>query len=323
VAEVLTGLGSDERARVAALRVQGGFFWLDVSLTETSRDQVAQALTLPHGALRALASSGDTDPARRFVVADEDSVAFPLRCYVEAQAEEEAVYRERPLEVHVVVTSDYVLTVHTEPLSLPALLEPGVLKERSRRYVVYSVLDAMLESTFGALAEVDGRLEALAATWAAGGGGVPRTTLKATGARLANMRRWVTAEQAIVERAAVEIGGLEGFDAGDESYFDRLDAKVDRLATSIDAAADAMGMLLDLQLNERAYLVSVVATIFVPLTLVTGFFGMNFGWMVDHVDGPLAFWLLGMVIPIAAAALSWHFLVRRFLVGDDTSAERR
>ena len=49
-----------------------------------------------------------------------------------------------------------------------------------------------------------------------------------------------------------------------------------------------MGMLLDLQLNQRAYLVSVVATIFVPLTFITGFFAMNFGWMVDRVDGPAA-----------------------------------
>ena len=147
--------------------------------------------------------------------------------------------------------------------------------------------------------------------------------LKTTGARLANMRRWVTAEQAIVQRAAVEIGGLDGFDAEDTPYFDRLDAKVDRLAASIDAAADAMGMLLDLQLNERAYQVSVVATIFVPLTFVTGFFGMNFGWMVHHIDSPLAFWLLGLVIPTATAALLWRLLVRRFLIGEDPSAGRR
>ena len=58
--------------------------------------------------------------------------------------------------------------------------------------------------------------------------------------------------------------------------------------------ATRMGMLLDLQLNERAYVVSVVATIFVPLTFVTGFFGMNFGWMIDHIDSPLAFWVLGI-----------------------------
>jgi len=54
------------------------------------------------------------------------------------------------------------------------------------------------------------------------------------------------------------------------------------LLSSIDAAANAMGVLLDLPLNERAYVVSLVATIFVPLTFITGFFGMNFGSMVDQ-----------------------------------------
>ena len=129
----------------------------------------------------------------------------------------------------------------------------------------------MLESTFDALEEVELRLEGLAATWAQGGGGrVREAALRAAGARLATMRRWVTAQQAVFERLGVEIGALRGFETDDEPYFDRLDEQVDRLPASIDAAADAMGMLLDLQLNERAYLVSVVATIFVPLTFVTG-----------------------------------------------------
>ena len=313
VTEVLTGLGSAERARIAALRAQRSFFWLDVSLTDTSREDLLEALALPPGVLRSLPGSGD-ETGSRTVHAEGGSVAFTLRCYVDVEA---------PIEVRVVVTGDYLLTLHAEQLSLPALLEPDVLEERSPRYVVYSVLDAMLESTFSALDHVELTLEGLAATWAAGGGGVPRTTLKTTGARLANMRRWVTAEQAILERAAVEISALDGYETEDEPYFDRLDAKVDRLATSIDAAADAMGMLLDLQLNERAYQVSLVATIFVPLTFVTGFFGMNFGWMVDHIDSPLAFWLLGVVIPFATAALAWRFVARRFLVGEDRSAGRR
>ena len=314
VTEVLTGLGSGERARIAALRAQRSFFWLDVSLVQVSDDDLSRALALPPGALRALPGSGGDTAGSRTVHAEGGCVAFTLRCYVDVKA---------PIEVRVVVTGHYLLTVHAEQLALPGLLELDVSAERSRRYVVYSVLDAILESTFGALDEVELRLEGLAATWAAGGGGVPREMLKTTGARLANMRRWVTAEQAIVQRAAVEIGGLDGFDAEDTPYFDRLDAKVDRLAASIDAAADAMGMLLDLQLNERAYQVSVVATIFVPLTFVTGFFGMNFGWMVQHIDSPLAFWLVGIAIPIATAALAWRFVVRRFLVGENRSTGRR
>jgi CorA-like Mg2+ transporter protein len=40
---------------------------------------------------------------------------------------------------------------------------------------------------------------------------------------------------------------------------------------------------------------SFVATIFVPLTFVTGFFGMSFCWLTDQTDSPIAFWLLGFV----------------------------
>ncbi len=70
-----------------------------------------------------------------------------------------------------------------------------------------------------------------------------------------------------------------------------------------------MGTLLDLQLNERAYVVSVLAAIFVPLTFITGFFGMNFGWMVDQIDSPIAFWLLAFVMPIATGVLAWRLVV--------------
>ena len=136
------------------------------------------------------------------------------------------------------------------------------------------------------------------------------------------MRRWVSGQQTVFERVGVEIGALRGFDTDREPYFDRLDAQLDRLLASIDAAANAMGMLLDLQLNERAYVVSAIATIFVPLTFVTGFFGMNFpgGWSMRSVR-LVAFWLLGFLVPLATGLLAWRLLVRRFLIGDRSTQE--
>ena len=65
-------------------------------------------------------------------------------------------------------------------------------------------------------------------------------------------------------------------------------------------------MLLDLHLNQRSYLVSVLATIFLPLTFITGFFGMNFGWMTGHIDTQIAFWLLGFISPLVIAVLCWR-----------------
>jgi Mg2+ and Co2+ transporter CorA len=170
-------------------------------------------------------------------------------------------YRLRPLEVSVVITSDYLLTAHQEAVSLPAALAPDLPAERTKGYIVYSVLDAMVASTFDAVEEVELTLDAFARS-ASGGRPGTRAMLADSAARLAAMRRSVTAEHAVFERIAVEIGALHGFEASDEPYFDRLDEELEVLLASIDAAANAMGMLIDLQLNERAYVLSVVATIF-------------------------------------------------------------
>jgi CorA-like Mg2+ transporter protein len=80
------------------------------------------------------------------------------------------------------------------------------------------------------------------------------------------------------------VGALLGFDTRGEPHFELLDEQVNRLVASVDAAAKGAAMLLGLYLNERAYLISLLATIFAPLTFLTGFFGMNFGWMTDQID---------------------------------------
>jgi magnesium transporter len=316
VSDVLYGFDAEQRERVAALRAAGRFFWLDVSLSEISLDALVDALAIPDGALRVLPDSADAAVSRRFH-ADGEDVAFTVRCYVESEPPaDETAYRWRPIDVAVVITGEYLLTLHQERVSLPAALDPDLPGERSQGYVVYSVLDAMVASTFDALEEVERGLDALARS-SSTGWRTTKAVLAESAARLAAMRRWATAEHAVCERIAVEIGALRGFERPDEPYFDRLDQELDVLLASIDAAANAMGTLIDLQLNERAYVVSVVATIFVPLTFITGFFGMNFGWMVDHIDSPIAFWLLAFLLPLATAIAFWRLGVRRFLVGDD------
>jgi magnesium transporter len=317
--EVLHGADAAAGEQAAAARAQGRFFWLDVSLGETRLDDLAEALPIPQAAVRALRASGGGRSARTFH-ADAESVVFGLRCYVEASGPAgETDLPLRPVAVQVVVTADYLLTLHEERLSLPAALDADIPDGRSNRYVVYSVLEAMIATSFDALEEVELRLDAMAVTSTGETGErLSRATLREVAGRLGPMRRWGTAEQTIFERLDVEVGALRGFDAAGEPSFDRLDRQVDRLLASIDAAANGLGMLLDLQLNERAYVVSVVATIFVPLTFITGFFGMNFGWMVDAIDSPVAFWVLGFLVPVATAALAWRFLLRRFLIDDDS-----
>jgi Mg2+ and Co2+ transporter CorA len=204
VTEVLHGFEAADRDRVAALRAQGRFFWLDVSLSETSRDDLVEGMGIPERALPALPGSADALASRRSY-ADRDAVDFTVHCYIGSETQAgEAAYRFRPIEVRVLVTGDYLLTVHEERVSLPEEIAPDLPEEWSERYVVYSVLDGMVATTFDALEEVELRLEALAdAMTEDGNGHLSRSTLRSTGARLARMRRWVRAEQAVLERIGV------------------------------------------------------------------------------------------------------------------------
>ena len=192
---------------------------------------------------------------------------------------------------------------------------------RSERYVVYAILDAMLASAFDALNEVELKLEDLAVmSTDLRAGRVRIATLRAISSRLSTMRRRVGPQRGLFERIGVELRRLEGLDADDERYFDRLGGQVTRLVDGIDAVGNALATLIDLRLNETSYWLTVVATIFLPLTFITGFFGMNFDWMVDQIDTQLAFWLLGIGTPVVGVALIWRLVARASPVEPDGEA---
>jgi magnesium transporter len=135
-------------------------------------------------------------------------------------------------------------------------------------------------------------------------------TLSSISSQLARMRRRVGPQRGLFERLGVELDRLPGLEADEEHYFDRIGQQVNRLVDAIDAAANAMATLIDLRLNETSYWLTVVATIFLPLTFITGFFGMNFEWMVGQIDTEFAFWLLGLGTPVVGVALIWALVVR-------------
>jgi magnesium transporter len=57
-----------------------------------------------------------------------------------------------------------------------------------------------------------------------------------------------------------------------------------------------------------------VATIFLPLTVITGFFGMNFNWLIDHIGAPWAFFGLGLGGLVVSALLIVAWLLRSGLL---------
>ncbi|HEX6460374.1 MAG TPA: CorA family divalent cation transporter [Thermoleophilaceae bacterium] len=280
--EILRGLN---RERAAALRAEGRFFWADLVADERTRGELRDVLGLPDHALQPLL---EFDPqvhrSRKFHV-DGDHVVFLFSCFVE----------DEPVEVHVLVSGDYVLTAHSAPVSLPDVLEIESPQGRSEQYLIYAVLEAMLITHFDKLTEVDDKVEELLGrTVDLRSTGVRNETLRQITSDLTRARRQVAPLRGTFARVSHEIGRVEGLEPDSEHYFDYVGDQINRLVEAIDAAADSVTRMIDLRLNETTYWLTVVATVFLPLTFVTGFFGMNFGWLVRHINSPAAFFLLGV-----------------------------
>lgn len=311
--EIVEGIGGSERERIAALREQGRFFWADVCIANLPREELGEALGITPHALRPLLDFGRGGlPSRKFH-ADGQHVVFPFHCYLASGNDEGGdAPRLGAIEVNVMVHGDYLLTVHRERVSLPALL-PGYSTEgRSEQYVVYAVLDAMVATAFDALNDTELALEGMQVL--AGDIGSARVrmgTLRAISLRLTTMRRQLGPQRGTFERISEEIGQIDGLEPDHERYFERVYEQLNRVVDGIDAAADSMAKLLDLRLNETIYWLTVVATIFLPLTFLTGFFGMNFAWMIGRIDTLAAFLVLGIGGPALATVLTWLAVKRR------------
>jgi magnesium transporter len=310
--EIVQGLGASERKRIAELRSGGRFFWMDVSLRETSPDDLRAALGIPDSALEPLIDFSEKTPPSRKFHTDGQHVVFAFSCFLEsAHPRDEPEQPLRPMEVHVLVTGDYILTAHEGRISLPDVLSPSMAEARSEQYIVYAILDSMVSTGFDALNEAELTLEGLQLMSSdLRAARVRMATLRAINSRLSRMRRRLGPQRGIFERISEEVSRVEGLEPDNEQYFERISGQLNRLVDGIDAASDGMAKLIDLRLNETIYWLTVVATIFLPLTFATGFFGMNFAWMVQRIDTLFAFVALGIAVPLLSAAVT-VLLVRR------------
>ncbi len=115
-------------------------------------------------------------------------------------------------------------------------------------------------------------------------------------------------------------GDLSLLPAEEMPYYRDVYDHVVRAIDDLDAVRDLASSALDLHLsvsnaqqNEVSKQLTIIATIFLPLTFVTGFFGQNFSWMIDHINGFRPFAILGVGGEVVAlASLVFYFKRKRW-----------
>jgi len=219
-------------------------------------------------------------------------------------------------EVSVFVGPAFVITVRQGVASelhgartrlehRPELLENGT------NSVLWAILDQVVDGYGPVVAELERDIEQVERTVFAGS--------VAPTERIYFLRREVTdfyravhpllAVLATVERGARDTGLLPYFrDVHDHLVLvnEEVAAQRDLLATVLEANMAVISVeqtKVSVQQNATIEQLTILATVFLPLTFITGFFGQNFGWLVDHIDQFWSFLVLGvggLMIPCVA-----------------------
>jgi magnesium transporter len=288
---VLTAVDAEQ---IAALRRSGEFFWLDLS--EPSDEELVAIERSFSFHPMVLEDIREADQRPKL----DDYEDHVLMVFYGARPGPDG----RPVlaEVELIIHGDYIVTVQRE--RLPELQQLHTLFERrppgSEQFLVYRVVDALTDSFFPVLSAIDDEIDRLE----------DEVIEKPTDEQLQRifrlkrdlvvMRKVITPQRDMFARAGDDIINLPGLQPGTRDYFRDVYDHLIRISDLIDSYRDLLSGAMDVylstvsnRLNAITKQLTTIATIFLPLAFVTGFFGQNFGWMVEHVDSLTAFLLLG------------------------------
>jgi magnesium transporter len=293
------------------------FFWLD--LEQPSPDDAARLeplIGLDHRAIEHVLEFGGFPQIRRY----ENHVELVFFGADESEL----------VETHVYVSGQWVVTVRRH--HAPALDDlRDELKNRpppAESVVVAQVLDALAETFDDFLDPIDDAVASLEQRVldSHGKSGVTRELrheILAKRSRLFRARRLVRRQRDYIERTVDEIEDLPGLETSQRHDLRDVSGQMIRVNDRVDDALDRLGATLDLlnstvsnRLNAIMERLTVVATIFLPLTVLTGFFGMNFDWLIKRIDTALAFWLLGVGLVIGSGVAVAMWVAYRLERGD-------
>jgi magnesium transporter len=305
--------GASDEA-IARRLESGEFFWLDV---EGEPENADWTLLRERFVLHALALEDARKRGQRAKVEEYGDVTFIVAFGATPPPDV-----DRLVEVHVFYSVRFMVTLHPDPS--PAIdeiihrcgMRPAIVQKPP--LLLYQLLDGLTDSFFPAMDELDSDLDRIEQALA----GPMREGLQGEifelRRRVVALRRAVTPQRDQMSRIASGTVELGGVDAEARHYFRDVEDHLIRIAEILDGYRDLLAGAADVylsstsnRLNAVTKQLTVIASIFLPLTFITGFFGQNFGWMVDHVGSAAAFFGLGLGLQVLGLVLLLLLFRRR------------
>jgi magnesium transporter len=283
-----------DRATVEGLLAGRSFFWLDLAQPDGADFEILRDVFRFHP----LAVEDSEHFDQRAKLDDYDDFIFIV------------VYGATPdgdqlVEVHCFYSERFLVTVHRD--DCPAFADiRRRYQDRDKTIeqpslLLYRVVDGLVDSFFPVLAAFDNRIDELEDQIFLRADDRQLQEIFGMKRLLVGMRKAVTPQRDTFASLMGRVAALPGLADEDERYFRDVYDHLIRISDLIDSYRDLLTGAMDVylstvsnRLNSVMKQLTVIATIFLPLTFITGFFGQNFGWMVNHIGGFPAFLVFGI-----------------------------
>ena len=186
----------------------------------------------------------------------------------------------------------------------------------------YRMADALVDSYFPMMARFDDEIDDIEEQILAEPTEEQLKSLFAMKRQLVGLRKVITPERDMFATIYAGTTELAGMTEDAERYFRDLYDHLIRLSDLVDSYRDLLSSAVDTHLSNvsnRLNIVmkqlAVIATVFLPLSFLTGFFGQNFGWFVDRITSPGTFFGLGIGTEVLAIAILMMLFKKRHWLG--------
>jgi magnesium transporter len=207
-------------------------------------------------------------------------------------------------EFHLIISGDYVVTIHHGRFAALDDVRTRYAGNtvRSEQFLVYTILDAIISTFTPVLTRIDDDIDEIEQDVIEQPTEEILQRIFALKRDLVAMRRVVTPQRDLFARNAERIADIRGLQADDRLYFRDLYDSLVRVSELVDSYRDLLSGATDLYLSTVANRqgeinkqLTMIATIFLPLTFLTGFFGQNFSYMINHwINTEQAFFIWGV-----------------------------
>jgi magnesium transporter len=301
----------------AARAAEGGFVWL--GLFEPGEQELAQVRTLFGLHELAIEDALNMHTRPKIETYDKGVQLVILRTARYDDAAEEVEFGE----ISVFLSPTFVITVRQGVASglsgarlrleqRPELLASGSVS------ALWAILDTVVDNYLPVVAELEHDIDQIEAT-VFSGAPAPTERIYSLRSEATDFFRAVHPLLAVtghVERMVDKKLRLYLRDVRDHllQADEEIAAQRELLGTILEANMAVISVeqtRISIRQNASMESLTILATIFLPLTFVTGFFGQNFGWLVRNIDGQVAFVAYGIGGLVVPLALLWAWFRRR------------